>query len=60
MLRHDDYQNDYMAEDGDMSDVVEDVDEEENDDDDQNIEVHDTVSLVSLFFCYYVTNTVLI
>ncbi|XP_076917428.1 putative WD repeat-containing protein C2A9.03 [Bidens hawaiensis] len=44
MLRNEDYQNDYMAEDGDMSDFVEDVDEEENDDDNQNIEVHDTMT----------------
>ncbi|XP_076886991.1 putative WD repeat-containing protein C2A9.03 isoform X2 [Bidens hawaiensis] len=44
MSQNEDYQNDYMAEDGDMSDVVEDVDEEENDDDDQNIEVHDTMT----------------
>lgn len=42
-------QMDYMAEEGDMSDFADDVDEEENGGDDQNLDDYDMVSLISFF-----------
>lgn len=49
-MRH--HEADYMEEEGDMSDFVDDVDEGENGGVDQNLDDYVMVSVISYFLCY--------